>query len=160
MAEVEKKHLSWEEFHEMTRELAGRVEDSGFRPDYLIGITRGGLPPAAIVGEVLGMKDVTTISARSYDGVDQGELSVTCLPQVDLRGKKVLLIDEITDTGETLVKIANLVAEKYGAEVKTAVVVVNIDHCKQMPDYFVSKTQVWVVFPWQEWPRRKREEWQ
>ncbi len=156
---MEKKHLSWEQFDELVQKLAGAIGASGFEPDVLLGITRGGLVPLAILGEQMGKKNVATISARSYDGVEQGELRVTALPDIDLRGKKVLLVDEITDTGETFRRIAQLVRERYEpAELKTAVVVVNTAHCSHMPDYSVMQTQEWVVFPWQVWPRRRSDE--
>lgn len=156
---AKKKRLTWRQFHILVRGLAERVESAGFRPDVLVGVTRGGLVPLAILGELMGMKNVATISARSYDGVERGKLNITALPEIDLRGKRVLLVDEITDSGETLKKIAVLVAKHYQtADVKTAVVVTNTAHCTHAPDFSMMETDVWVVFPWQEWPRRKREE--
>lgn len=154
----EKKHLSWEEFHLLVRELADAVAASGYKPDFLIGVTRGGLVPLAMLGEIMGTKDVATISARSYSygKMERNELKITCLPDIDLKGKKILLVDEITDSGETFRQIATLVKEKYQpGEVRTAVVVTNIAHCKHKPDYSIMNTDVWVVFPWQEWPRKE-----
>ena len=152
-----KKRISWKRFHLLVKQLAAIVKEAGFVPDVIIGITRGGLVPLAIMGEIVGTKNVATISARSYDGVKKSELSVTALPEIDMKGKRVLLVDEITDSGETFKKIAELIRKRYEPkEVKTAVVVVNKAHCNHWPDFFVQETEVWVVFPWQEWPRRKR----
>jgi hypoxanthine phosphoribosyltransferase len=155
----QKTYLSWDEFDDLVQELHKVIERDGFVPDVIIGVARGGLVPLAIIAELIGTKNVAVVSARSYDGMDRGKLSVTAWPDLDLRGKRILLIDEITDTGETFRQLAALVQERYEpAVIKTAVVTVNTAHCKYMPDYSVMQTDVWVVFPWQEWPRRKREE--
>src|SRR3989344_3690366 len=97
---AKKKRLAWRQFHILVRGLAERVESAGFRPDVLVGVTRGGLVPLALLGELMGMKNVATISSRSYDGVERGKLNISALPDIDLRGKRVLLVDEITDSGE------------------------------------------------------------
>jgi hypoxanthine phosphoribosyltransferase len=156
---MEKKTLSWEEFDDLATQLAGKISAAGFQPDFLIGIARGGLVPLAIIAEQIGTKDVASVSARSYDQTTKGDFDITALPEIDLTGKSVLLIDEITDTGETIQKIAELIMERYKPkEVKTAVVVVNNVNCKHWPDFYITETDEWIVFPWQEWPRRKRVE--
>lgn len=156
---MEKKYLSWDDFDDLVQELHRVIERAGYRPDVIIGVARGGLVPLAILAELIGTKNVAVISARSYDGTDRGELAVTAWPELDLHDKSVLLLDEITDTGATFRQLATEVQKKYQPkEIKTAVVTVNTAHCKQKPDFFVMETDVWVVFPWQEWPRRYREE--
>lgn len=143
------KKLSWAEVHKYSKSLARAVQKSGFRPDCLVGITVGGLVPLALVADALKTKDVATISARSYDKKRQGKLLVTALPKIDLRGKRVLLIDEIADRGTTLRHLSTLLKRRFKTkEVKTAVLVVNTEHCEFKPDFYVLGTHVWIVFPW------------
>jgi len=143
------KKLSWREVHALSKTLARKVRRSAFAPNCLIGITVGGLVPLALVADALKTKDVVTISARSYQKKRQGKLHVTALPKIDLRGKRVLLVDEIADRGTTLKYLAALIKNKYKAkEVRTATLVVNTKNCTFMPDFFVLETRIWIVFPW------------
>ena len=148
---MEKRYISWEEFHKLTRVLAERVEESGFVPDFLIGITSGGLVPLVLLGALFHTKNVTTISARSYTDKNRGELDIFAKPDVRLEGRRVLVVDEIADSGETLRQVIGLLTERYRAtEVRSAVVVVNVKRNAYRPDYFVEETDRWVVFPWDE----------
>lgn len=149
MGEEEKIHLSWEDVEGLVQELAEKLRASGFEPECLIGITVGGIIPLALLADKLGTKDVATVSARSYTAGEQGKLQVTALPEIDLRGKRVLLVDEIADRGTTLAYISELFREKYGVgELKAAVLVVNKKNCEHWPDYHAREVDRWVVFPW------------
>ncbi|MEK7613988.1 MAG: phosphoribosyltransferase family protein [Patescibacteria group bacterium] len=145
------KHLSWQEVEELSALLARRVRESGFVPDMLIGIAIGGLVPLTLLARDLGVRNVTTITARSYESQSQKELTITHIPNVDLSNKKILLVDEIADSGKTQKVLSELLVSTYSAgEVKTATFVVNTDHCKMMPDFSVMPTNEWIHFPWEE----------
>ncbi len=143
--------LSWQQVHEMGDALARRIEASGFKPDYLVGIAVGGLIPLALIAENLGMRDILTISANSYDGMQQGELNIRYLPVADLRGKKILLVDEIAETGETLKQLSSILRNHYQTgEVKTATLAINMTKCHFRPDFVVFEDDKWIVFPWEK----------
>jgi hypoxanthine phosphoribosyltransferase len=143
--------LSWEQVAELSQKLARTVEQSGFKPDYLIGVTVGGLIPLGLLAEELDIRNIVTISANSYDKREQKEITVTYLPDIDLAGKKLLLIDEVSETGKTLQHLTSLLKEKYGpGELRTAVLVLNKKESLFRPDYFSRETEEWLVFPWEK----------
>lgn len=143
--------LSWKKINKITVELVKKIKISGFKPDYLVGITVGGLIPLGLFAKGFDINKIVTVSANSYNGQQQGELTITYLPQIDLIGKKVLLIDEIVESGETLRQISQILLDQYKvSELKTAVFVINKDKCKFMPDFYNLETTEWVVFPWEK----------
>jgi len=142
--------LSWQEMADAVEKLGVQVIDSGFKPDHLIGITLGGLVPLMLLGKQLKNRNVLTIGAQSYDKDIKRELEILHLPDADLSGKRVLLIDEIADSGDTLKAITAILYERYKvAELKTAVVICK-DHSAFKPDFSVISTTEWVVFPWEK----------
>ena len=145
-------HLSWEEVDKMADDLAEKVGKSGFQPEYLVGITTGGLIPLGFLAKRLKIGSILIVSAKSY-GADhaQKELKVTRLPDVDLKGKKILLVDEIADTGMTLQKIREIFINRYEVgEIKTATLVVNKAKSAIIPDFYaLAGTGEWIHFPWE-----------
>lgn len=142
-------NLSWKQLEHLVKKLAREIHASDWKPQCLIGIIVGGVIPLALLADEFGTKDIATVSARSYSKKRQGKLRITALPEIDLRGKRVLLVDEIADKGTTLKRISEIFVRKYKVrELKTASLVVNRKNCKHWPDYHVLKTDKWVVFPW------------
>ena len=147
-----KKELSWHEAEGLAVEVARQAQSAGFRPDVIVGITVGGMIPAALVAKVLGVRDVMTVSARSYQGTTQGALRIFNVPDSDLAGKRVLIVDDITDTGETLKEVARVLRERSRADTtRTATFVVRTDKCVVKPDFAALEATQWVVFPWEQW---------
>jgi len=144
--------LSWEQIEEAIEELGNKIKASGFEPDYIIGITTGGIIPLGLLVKQLGVRNILTISASSYEKDKRKELFITYLPEIDLSNKKVLLVDEIAETGETLKSISDTVAGKYKtSQIKTAVIAINKEKCVSVPDFFVvEEPKEWVVFPWEK----------
>ena len=142
-------NLSWRQVEQLSKKLAKNVRASGFKPQYLVGITVSGLFPVALVAKAFDTKDVAIVSARSYSERRQGKLKVTALPNIRLRGKRVLLVDEIADRGTTLKHISKILKNRYKVgEVRTAVLVVNKKNCETSPDFYMLEVDRWVVFPW------------
>lgn len=144
--------LSWNELNVLARKVANQISESGFLPDYLIGVTVGGLIPLGLIAKELDIRNILTVSSSSYKGkVQQDELKIRYLPEIDLSCKKLLLIDEIADTGITLEKLSGVIKEKYNpSELRTATLVLNTKRSIFKPDYFAMETEVWVVFPWEK----------
>jgi hypoxanthine phosphoribosyltransferase len=143
--------LSWEDIDRITDELAIEIKDSGFVPDYIVGITTGGLIPLYFLVKKLDIDAILTLSATSYHKEEKGDLNITYLPDIDLTGKKILLVDEIVETGDTLKTISEAVSNKYNvAEIKTVVLAMNTEKCKYQPDYYSVEAKDWVVFPWEK----------
>jgi hypoxanthine phosphoribosyltransferase len=143
------KHLSWDDLTAAADGLAGRVVASDFAPEFLVGITTGGLIPLTFMAKRLGVHDVLTIYAKSYDGQEQKGLEIKYRPAVDLKNRRVLLVDEIADSGATLRAVSKIFAEEYGADLKT-LTFVRKNTCTFEPDFWAIPTDEWVVFPWDE----------
>ena len=146
------KKLSWEDIEEITDKLADKIKVSGFKPDYIVGITTGGLIPLYFLIKKLGIYNILTVSANSYEKDWQKELKISYLPEIDLTGKKLLFVDEITGTGTSLKGVLDAVVNKYKpGEIKTAALIVNTRKCKFYPDFYaVAEQGEWVVFPWEK----------
>lgn len=146
------RFISWAEGIELSEKLAKKVQTSGFYPDVVIAISRGGLVPARVLSDVLGVDDVVTVGVK-YWGLAQRRAERPVLyhgiePGV-VQDKRVLVVDEVADTGHTLSVTKNLLEIIGAAEIKTAVI-----HLKTtsmfLPDYYVEKIEewVWISYPW------------
>lgn len=143
-------NVSWQEVHEIIAKTCAKINSD--EVDILVGISVGGLPPAALFSLELENKNVVTIAARSYDKNNKQKiLTVWNYPDKErIAGKRVLLIDDIADSGATIKKIKQVLLEELGAkDVKIATVYLNSANCKYEPDYFGAKTTDWIVFPWE-----------
>lgn len=143
------RKLSWNDIEEAADVLGTQITTSVFRPEILVGITLGGLIPLTLIAKQLKIQEVLTIHAHSYDKKEKKELIIKYPPSADLRGKKVLLIDEIADTGDTLRAISKILTEEYGAVLKTAVLV-RKNSCTFATDFSAISTDEWIVFPWEK----------
>ena len=146
------KKLSWEDIEKITDELADNIKARRFKPDYIIGITTGGLIPLYFLAKKLDIDNILTVSASSYEKDKQKELKITYLPEINLTGKNLLLIDEIAETGSSLKGVSDLVISKYQpSALKTATLCVNKDKCKFYPDFYgIIDEDEWIVFPWEK----------
>jgi uncharacterized protein len=146
------KKLSWQQVEEVVEQLGEIIKTSGFKPDYIIGITTGGLIPLYFLAKKLSIDNILTVSATSYEKDKQKELKITYLPSIDLQGKKLLLVDEITETGASLKGVVETIKTTYSpAELKTATLVINKDKGIFFPDFFVLEEKgEWIVFPWEK----------
>ena len=145
-------HLSWTDIDGYVSDIAASIRASGFVPDFLIGIATGGLIPLAYLSKKLGVRDVATVSARSYEGTAQNELRISNVPDIDLHGRSVLLVDEIADSGKTLRAVVELFSERGASALKTATLAVRSDKCTFRPDFFALECDRWVEFPWDASP--------
>lgn len=142
----ETMELSWELFGELSRVLALRVYQD-FDPDIVIGIATAGVIPAAVIADMLQADFYSMkISRRSGGRVvrEHPELMSTVPPQV--AGRRVLIVDEITTSGDTLRLALAAVREIAPAEVRTAV-----SFCRPggyTPDFYALETDSLVIFPW------------
>jgi hypoxanthine phosphoribosyltransferase len=110
------------------------------------------LVPLGLLAKRLDFEGILTVSTISYDDEhNQKELKVTYLPEVDLKGKKILLIDEIADSGVTLQKLRETFTNHYQVrELKIATLVVNKAKSAVIPDFSVlAGTGEWIHFPWE-----------
>jgi hypoxanthine phosphoribosyltransferase len=127
-----------------------QVHDDGFAPDVVLGIARGGLLVAGALGYALGVKNTFTMNVEFYTGIDERLEMPMILPPVpelvDLERERVLIADDVADTGLTLELVKEFCAGKVG-EVRCAVLYEKPRSVVQC-EYVWSRTDRWIVFPW------------
>jgi hypoxanthine phosphoribosyltransferase len=156
----EREHLTYERFGEAVRELAQSVADDGFEPDIILSIARGGLFVAGGLGYALDVKNVHLASVEFYTGVGETLPMPVMLPPVpsvvDFSAKKVLVADDVADTGRTLKLVHDFCAE-HVAEVRTAVIYEKSQSVVTC-EYVWKRTEAWIEFPWSVQPPVVRRE--
>lgn len=152
--ESEREILDWATYGIAIRELATQVADSGFRPDMILAIARGGLFAAGSLGYALSVKNLYVMNLEFYAGVDERLDMPVMLPpymdKVDLTGAKVLVADDVADTGHTL-KAVHEFCQDVVAESRTAVLYEK-PHSLVKCDYIWKRTDQWINFPWSTEP--------
>lgn len=151
--------LSWSLFGDAARSLAQQIVDSGWLPDVVVAVARGGLLPAGAVAYALGVKAMGTMNVEFYTGVAQTLTEPVFLPPLmdthTLVGKKVLVVDDVADSGRTLAKVMDAVAElgtpSRPTQARSAVVYVKPSSVIK-PDYCWRHTPRWITFPWSALP--------
>lgn len=150
----EREILGWDEFGEAARGLAQDVVDSGFAPDLVIAIARGGLLLAGAIAYALGTKACGALNVEFYTGVDARLPEPVLLPPMldepAIAGKSVLLVDDVSDSGRTLAMVVQLL-ESSGARIRTACLYAK-PRTVQLPDYLWRRTSRWITFPWSDRP--------
>lgn len=154
LPEPEREVLGWDQFGEASRELAQTVVDSGFEPEVVVAIARGGLLLAGSISYALGAKACGALNVEFYTGVGTVLPEPVVLPpMIDegaLAGKRVLLVDDVSDSGRTLAKVVELISA-WGAEVKT-VCLYTKPRTILAPDFEWRRTDKWITFPWSSLP--------
>ena len=137
--------VSWDQFHRDSRALAWRLSEEG--PfEAMVAITRGGLVPAAIVARELNIRLIETVSVKSYDHKNQGDIQIL-KPITDevLRGRgKVLIVDDLVDTGATARVVRSMLPSAHFATVYAKPL------GRELVDTFVTEVSqdTWIYFPW------------
>ncbi len=137
--------VSWDMFHRDARALAWRLSEKG--PfDAIVAVTRGGLVPAAIIARELNLRVIETISVASYDHQKQGALRV--LKGVDAKvaalGARILIIDDLVDTGATARLVREALPQAHFASVYAKPM------GRPLVDTFITEVSqdTWIYFPW------------
>lgn len=138
--------LSWELFGELCRALAVRVAGD-YEPDVIIGIAAAGVIPGAVVAAMLRKEFHSIKITRRGDevGVRQRPEILSAAPP-EVAGQRVLLVDEICDSGETLRLALAAVRDVGPSEVRTATSLIREGGYE--PDYYALATDATVIFPW------------
>ena len=141
--------VSWDQFHRDARALAWRLAGAGpFQA--IVCVTRGGLVPAAIVARELGIRLIETVCVASYNHVTQGDLKVlkdvagSIVAIGGGRGKGVLIVDDLVDTGKTATVVRGLIPQAHFATVYAKPM------GRPMVDTYITEVSqdTWIYFPW------------
>lgn len=142
------EYVSWPQVESLCEQLAEKVRR--FAPHVLIGVSRGGLVPVRLLSDILNNHTVATIRIEFYKSMEQ----TTDFPRVtqpislDIRGLRVLIVDDVADTGRSLLVAKELARRGMASEVKVATL-----HYKPRslikPDFYIKETNKWLVYPWE-----------
>jgi uncharacterized protein len=146
--------LDWELFGTGSRELATMIAADGYRPDVILSVARGGLFVAGTLGYALDVKNLALVNVEFYTGIDTRlDLPVMLPPvpqAVDLAGARVLVADDVADTGATLRLIKDFCLDKV-RDVRCAVMYEK-PHTTVHCEYVWRHTDRWINFPWSTEP--------
>ena len=150
MEQIEKQYLSWEQIQGMVAALAAREHEPY---DALLAVTRGGLVPAGMMAYHLGIRNILVAAVQFYSGVGRRAQQPTFLQfpaDPFLSGRRILIVDDIWDSGKTITAVRERVLRAGGMPV-TAVL-----HYKPgaslfetKPEFVVEATEAWIVYPWE-----------
>lgn len=151
---TDKEILTWDMFGTSARELAQEIVDSGFMPEIIIAVARGGLLPAGALSYSLGVKLADAINVEFYTDVHETlpdpVLLAPVLDTESIAGKKLLVVDDVADSGRTLALVLDLL-KKFDADARSAVIYAKSASVVE-PDYVWRRTDEWIVFPWSAEP--------
>lgn len=153
---MDKDYLSWWQVEKASNQLALLCKD--YNPDVIVGIARGGLIPAVMVSHTY-KKRLIYVDAKFYKDIEDRDKEPIIRSSLsgEVESKKVLIIDDVVDTGKTLKTIMNHVKERDPDSIMTAALVTK-PHAEMKPDQYIFKTDRWVVFPWENFPVEKQME--
>jgi hypoxanthine phosphoribosyltransferase len=143
--------IGWEGFYQLARTLTGRIRTSGFLPDLIVAISRGGLVPARVLADRLDLFDLATLKIEHYHAMHKQPRARVRYPlTAQVEGRRVLLVDDVSDTGDSLqLATEHLLERGRPARLRSAVL-----HHKRVssfePDYFAEAVVEWrwIIYPW------------
>ena len=143
--------LDWDDIYSYAYQTARKIKESEWKPEAIVGIARGGWVHARIQCDLLGVKNLYSVKVDHWGvtATKDGKAKLTCPLVGDVEGKHVLVVDDITDTGESLTTAVNHVKkEGKPAEVRTAALL-HIVGSKFTPDYYgLEISWAWEIWPW------------
>lgn len=159
----DRENLTWQGFGDACRQIAEQIADSGWMPDLIVAIARGGMLPAGAISYALGVKANGAINVEFYTGVGKTMTEPEILePYMDissLEGKRVLIVDDVADSGKTLKLIMDLIAKEGlsmgsgAAKVDARSATIYLKPTSVIkPDYVFKQTDKWINFPWSVLP--------
>jgi uncharacterized protein len=147
---VEREWMTWEDVGTAVDELAAQIQGAEFSPDAVLALARGGLPAGGALAYALGVKTMATLNVEFYTGVDERLEEPLLLPPVPdltvLRTERLLIVDDVADTGRTLALARDFCAEHVD-DVRTAVLYEKPQSAVRS-NFVWRRTEKWINFPW------------
>ena len=147
------KLVTWDEIASWTEAVAHDIDDDGFKPTVVIGLTRGGWVPARLICDHLQVKRLYAVKTEHW-GITanhDGKALLTQELNAIIEDELVLVVDDITDTGESLA-LAEAHLMKMGPKEVRTTTLLHITHSKKEPDYYEvevpKENWTWFIFPW------------
>ncbi|TFH15670.1 phosphoribosyltransferase [Candidatus Bathyarchaeota archaeon] len=150
MEELKFLYLTWDEVQRLSEKTADMIKEDGFKPDIMIAVSRGGFDPARIISDQMGIRKLASLQIIYYSSVnekrDKPEILFPLNAQIE--GLKVLVVDDVSDSGHSLLAVKRYVEEKGASEVKIA----TLHHkpwSEYKPDFYAEEVDKWILYPWE-----------
>jgi hypoxanthine phosphoribosyltransferase len=145
------KLVTFDEVYTMVKKVAEMIKASGYKPDIIIGLTRGGWLPARLMCDFLGLTDLVGLKVEHWiqTGQTKDEATIKYPLEAKINEKRILVVDDITDTGKSLTTSTEYLKKFDPKEIRVAVMQY-IPNSEYVPDYFAEKVKVWTwfIYPW------------
>lgn len=134
----------------MLLSLAKKIKSSGYKPEVIVGVSRGGWPPARIMSDLLENPRVANMRVEFYKdiGVRSKKPRITQPVTSEVTGKRVLVVDDVSDTGHSLKVVVSHLKRRGAKEVKVSTLYMK-PHSIFRPDFYAKTTSKWIIFPWE-----------
>ena len=141
---------TWSQIYDYLLALAQKIQLSSYKPDVIVAVCRGGLIPARILVDLLEARLLATIQIEFYIGLGETKEQPTLKQALALpvAGKRVLLVDDIADSGKSLQYAIAYLQGQGASEIKTGTIYFKAQSIIK-PDFYEKETDCWVVFPWE-----------
>jgi hypoxanthine phosphoribosyltransferase len=141
---------TWDQIYEMLLNLTEKINKNGFRPDMIVGISRGGCVPARVISDLIGSPELANVGVEFYLGPTEpkDEPVVTRSVSMPVKGRDVLVLDDVADTGKSLRLTREHLIEQ-GVEAVESATIYYKPWSIVVPDYYEEETKRWIVFPWE-----------
>jgi hypoxanthine phosphoribosyltransferase len=149
-ADLKLLHQSWEDIQLLSEKVAEKIEQDGFNPDLIVAVSRGGFDPARILCDQLGINKLASFQIEYYSDVNlrKNKPKIIYPLNANVKNLNVLVVDDVSDSGNSLKAAKDHVMEKGAAKVLVATL-----HVKPwtsfIPDYHAASTDAWIVYPWE-----------
>ncbi|WP_027327132.1 phosphoribosyltransferase [Helicobacter pametensis] len=143
------QYYSYQEFLKDARTLFDKVDSRVGKPDAIIAIARGGLTLAHMLSLRWDLREVYSLNAISYDGNKQKELIIKNIPTIDKSFKKILIVDEIVDSGKSLHKIVEILKDQNPSVHFHTAVIFQKQSAEIKADFSIREPLDWIDFFWE-----------
>ena len=142
--------LNWQDSYDKIFYLYEKIKTTGYVPDIIVGIARGGWIPARLLADFYNIKDTANIKVEAYEFIAETdvEAKITQDINIQVKGKKILIVDDIADSGSSLKVVWDDLTKK-GVKDITAATLFYKPSSIITPQHYISETNDWVVFPWE-----------
>ena len=140
----------WDEVYAMLLDLALKIRKSGFKADVIVGVSRGGWAPARILSDLLENTRTANIKIEFYTGLAKTANKPIVTQPISgvIAGKNALVVDDVSDTGESLTVALEHLLKMGAASVKTVTIYYK-PRSVFKPDFYSSVTDDWIIYPWE-----------
>lgn len=143
--------MDWQEANEMAEDLYEKIKSKRYKPDVIIAVARGGFHPARALSDFLKVKTMETVNVDHWgvSATESGKAEINSKIGLDITGKKILIVDDIADTGQSMKVMVEYVEQLNPGEIKTATLHIR-KGSRFTPDFYVEElyNKDWIVYPW------------